>query len=111
MTAEAEKTSSCVCGLHDVARPGEPDKKNWQRSGTPWGRRHATTSANLLIPVHGKGIKCARGGGRVHHHCEGGGGNKRLTFPGVKAASDVELWSFVFFGGLVIEKKKLLWTP
>ena len=25
--AEAEKTSSCVCGLHDVAQPGEGDKK------------------------------------------------------------------------------------
>ena len=32
-----------------------------------------------------------RGGGRVHRHGRGGGGNKRLTFPGVKAARDVEL--------------------
>jgi hypothetical protein len=48
--AEAEKTSSCVCGLHDDARPGEPDKKIRRCSGTPRGRRHAATSANQLIP-------------------------------------------------------------
>jgi hypothetical protein len=41
--------------LHNVARQGVLDKKIWRRSGTPWGRRHATTSANLLIPMHGKG--------------------------------------------------------
>jgi hypothetical protein len=47
---EAGKTSSCMCGLHDDAWPGEPDKKIRQLSGTPRGRRHSTTSANLLIP-------------------------------------------------------------
>ena len=34
---------------------------------------------------------------RVHCHFEGGGGKKHLTFPGVKAASDVELEA-IFFG-------------
>ena len=63
MTAEAEKTSLCVCGLHDVARRGVQDKKIGRRSGTPGGRRHAATSANQLIPPHKGGIKRARGGG------------------------------------------------
>ena len=56
MTAEAEKTSSCVCGLHDVAPPGEQDKIIGRRSGTPRGRRHATTSADLLIPSPKGGV-------------------------------------------------------
>ena len=45
------KISLCVCGLHDVARRGVQDKKFRQRSGTPRGRRHATTSRNQLIPT------------------------------------------------------------
>jgi hypothetical protein len=32
----------------------------------------------------------------VEGHCEGGGGNKQLTFPGVKAASGVELQPICF---------------
>jgi hypothetical protein len=45
------KTSSCVCGLNSVAQPGVSNKKFRQRSGTPRGRRHATTSRNQLIPA------------------------------------------------------------
>ena len=37
LTAEAEKTSSCVCGLHDDARPGEPDKKSGDVAAPPGG--------------------------------------------------------------------------
>ena len=36
------------------------------------------------------------GGGGWSTIVRGGGGKKRLTFPGVKAASDVELKPFVF---------------
>ena len=52
------------------------------------------------------------GGGRVHckiGNLEGGSWTKVRIRAG-KIASDVELWSF-FFLRLVIEKKKLLWTP
>jgi hypothetical protein len=37
--------------LHGVAQPGVSNKKFRQRSGTPRGRRHATTSGNLVIPA------------------------------------------------------------
>ena len=45
------KISLRVCGLNSVAQPGGQNKKFRRRSGTPQGRRHATTSRNLLIPV------------------------------------------------------------
>ena len=51
-----------VC-LHDVARGGGQNKKIVRRSGTPQGRRHAATSADLLIPTCKGEIKCSRGGG------------------------------------------------
>ena len=94
------KTSSCLCGLHDVARPGEPDKKIGQRSGTPRGRRHATTSANLLIPLRKGGIERARVRGRVHlkfEDFEGGGSWRMVCVWAGKAASYMELGAFPFF--------------
>ena len=51
-----------VC-LHDVARRGGQNKKIAQRSGTPQGRRHAATSADLSIPTRKVGLKRARVGG------------------------------------------------
>ena len=51
-----------VC-LHDVAQQGEPDQNIRQRSGTPRGRRHAATSADLSIPTRKVGLKRARVGG------------------------------------------------
>ncbi len=66
------KISSFVCGLNSVARRGASNKKFWQRSGTPWGRRHATTSRNLVILMRKVGIKCSRVRGRVHRHVGGG---------------------------------------
>ena len=49
--------------------------------------------------MRGEGSRVQTGGGRVEHHCEGGGGKSDLlsTFPGVKAASDVELQPICFF--------------
>jgi len=51
-----------VC-LHDVAQRGGQNKKIAQRSGTPQGRRHAATSADLSIPTRKGGLKRARVGG------------------------------------------------
>ncbi len=42
---------------------------------------------------------------------EGGGGNKRLTFPGFKAASDVELQPICFFRFRKNWREPELWTP
>ncbi len=41
----------------------------------------------------------------------GGGGQKRLTFPGVKAASDVELGGLFFFGLVTKMAGAFVWTP
>ncbi len=35
-----------------------------------------------------------KGGGKVHCHCEEGRGKSNILFPGVIAASDVELGAF-----------------
>ena len=58
----SQKTSACLCGLNSVARQGEPDQKIRRRRGTPRGRRHAATLADLLIPTCKGGKKCSRGG-------------------------------------------------
>ena len=51
-----------VC-LHDVAWRVGQNKKIVRRSGTPQGRRHAATSADLSIPTRKVGLKRARVGG------------------------------------------------
>ncbi len=56
------------------------------------------------------GDKACEGGGRVLRHVEGGGGKKRLTFPGVEAAGDVELGALFFFGLVTKMARRLLWT-
>jgi hypothetical protein len=67
---------------------------------------------NVLIPRPEGEIKRARvGGRRVHSHGEGGGGQKRLTFPGVKVASDVELGGLSFFGLVTKIAGTFMWTP
>ncbi len=45
----------------------------------------------------------------MHRNVEGGGGKKRLTFPGVKAAGDVELGALFFFGLMTKMARRLLW--
>jgi hypothetical protein len=68
---------------------------------------------NVEIPGRKGEIKRARvGGGCIAMaRGEGGGGQKRLTFPGVKAASDVELGGLFFFGLVTKMARRLLWTP
>ena len=80
-------------GLHDVARRGVQDKKIGRRSGTPGGRRHAATSADLLIPVQSE-YYIVYGWGGGASPCWGGG-VKRDSFSREskvrKGARDVEL--------------------
>jgi hypothetical protein len=57
------------------------------------------------------GDNACTGGGRVHCHVEGGGGKKRLTFPGVEAMGDVELGALFFFGLVTKMARRLLLTP
>ena len=101
MSGGSRKISSCNVGLHNVALPGGQNLKIGQHSGTPRGRRHATTSANLLVVTCEGGVTCARGGGGCIAIMRGG--EVRATYfeelsqdPGVKAATDVELGSFIF---------------
>jgi hypothetical protein len=49
--------------LHTSALPGGQNLKIGQCSGTPWGRGHATTLANQLIPAVEGEIKHAKVGG------------------------------------------------
>jgi len=85
----SRKTSSCLCGLNSVARRGEPDQKIRRHSGTPRGRRHAATSADLLIPSRKGGLKCSRVGGGCIAMMRGGD-KTQLDFMGAKGVSDVE---------------------
>jgi hypothetical protein len=91
-----------------VARRGVSNKKIRRRtppggatsSGTPRGRRHATTSGNLVIPMRKVGIKCSRVRGRVHRHVGGGEVIRDLILRESeerRGAHDVELGAFYFF--------------
>ena len=68
-------------GLNSVARRGVSNKKIRRRtppggatsSGTPRGRRHATTSGNLVIPAHKGGVKAFKGAGGGCKAMLGGG--------------------------------------
>ncbi len=57
------------------------------------------------------GDKVCKGGGGCIAMGWGGGGNKRLTFLGVKAASDVELQPICSFDSKKNWREPELWTP
>jgi hypothetical protein len=57
-----------------MLRGQESQIKIGRRGGTPRGRGHAATLGRFIDSHAWQGIKCARGGGRVNHHCERGGG-------------------------------------
>jgi hypothetical protein len=81
---ELEKISCCNGGLHGVPLPGGQNKKIGQCGGTPWGRQHAPTLANQLIPAVEGEIKRAgvRGGCITILR---GGEVKATYFPGVRS--------------------------
>jgi len=70
----------------------------------------AFPNVGLFLDSHAqKGILRVTGG-EGGAPLRGGGGKKRLTFPGVKAASDVELQP-IFFYSKKTGGKPDLWTP
>ena len=101
-------------GLHHTVsvKPEERKSKIGQRSGTPQGRRHATTLGDILIPQNRKGSTLMRKGwGRVHCKFEDfeGGGSWRFGLE--KSRVTWNLGLYIVFGLVIKMEGRLLWTP
>ena len=82
--------------------------KNWPTLEHSPGEAACSNVERYMDSHARRGILRANGGGgwsTIVRGEEGGGGNKRLPFPGLKAASDVELQLICFFSFFSIPKK------